>query len=611
MLTDAIRLALKHGTYVFDENGIIDRENATFCFEDGDFTPNYSRKDFVTSEAKILATLFQNFQAMSPQDDQLRRLGPHYVSTLLSTMHHKDALRSARKQTFLPVEPAWSDRETEHELTLLGTWLMREAQRNLPFGCVEAAIGFSQKSLAEREVRIKTVFEQLRCGNWFVLNEYRAKKFGTKMRHNPLEALPRQYGQYPSSMVRPNCLGVSAMLCGWCELAGVEYMYVNTVRDRSSTFAEMLVQTIEYSMLWCEQHSIDIPDEHRFAMQSQLEEFKDPYTANSFHHCVAVKMDDNYWLMLDPYQEVLLPIASINHRTGESIDETYKLLSRVTRALPGVVVQYESEDYEAIRGPAEHFLRDSFISATDAKLYIETFAQGDIDKLFGAIRVALEMGWFASFWDKNWESCGVSGSHLVFPNGKRSSNQRTFYDCMYGWVGASIFNLTTDYRFSSIEKLKEYYSQNESFAYRFREMFQLLPIILLIQKMQKYVYEDRSEYNHFVVEFGNPAFQLACNTLNHLSAWDDEFSDLIAPFDIAKFSGSQLIWHDALARWYNTDQPAQGTDWEAYLTCQLGKLQSYQWHFRTRQLLTHPDQEESNDAENDEGTESSRDQEAA
>ncbi len=126
MLTDAIRLALKHGTYVFDENGIIDRENATFCYEDGDFTPNYSRKDFVTSEAKILATLFQNFQAMSPQDDQLRRLGPHYVSTLLSTMHRKDALRSARKQTFLPVEPAWSDRETEYELTLLGTWLMQK-----------------------------------------------------------------------------------------------------------------------------------------------------------------------------------------------------------------------------------------------------------------------------------------------------------------------------------------------------------------------------------------------------------------------------------------------------------------------------------------------------
>nr|MBA3679015.1 hypothetical protein [Candidatus Saccharibacteria bacterium] len=344
MLSKAIGLALKHGTYVFDKSGIIDRENATFCFEDGDFTPNYSRREFVNSEASVLDRLNENFAALTPQDQQLRSMGPQYLSTLFSTTHRKDALRSARKQTFLPVEAAWQDRTVEYELTLLGTWLMRDAQRNLPFGCVEAAIGFSQKSLAEREDRIRVVFDQLRCSNWYALNEYRAKKFGGEKRQNPLEVLPRQYGQYPSGMVRPNCLGISAMLCGWCELAGVEYMYVNTVRDRTSTLAEMLVKTIKYSFDWCEEHDITIPEKDRFAMESQLEEFKDPYTASSFHHCVAVKMEDNYWLMLDPYQEILLPISPVNERSGEGIEETYQLVSRLTKAVPGVVIQYEPED---------------------------------------------------------------------------------------------------------------------------------------------------------------------------------------------------------------------------------------------------------------------------
>ncbi len=610
MLTEAIALALKYGTYVFDEHSIIDRENAIFCFDDGDFTPNYSRKDFAASEVSVLDTLNQNFQALTPQELQHRSLGPHYMSTLLGTMHRKDALRRARKQTFLPVQPEWEQREVEYELTLLGTWLMREAQRSLPFGCVEAAIGFSQKSLKEREDRIKVVFEQLKCSNWYTLNEYRAKNFAQEMRHNSLEVLPRQYGQYPSSLVRPNCLGISAMLCGWCELAGVEYMYVNTVRDRSSTLAEMFVETIKHSIEWCTENEITIPEMDLFAMQSQLEEFKTPYTANSFHHCVAVKMADDYWLMLDPYQEILLPISPVNHGSGETIDETFRLLTRMAKPLPGIVLQYESEDYEAIRGPAESHLRDSFMSAVDAKLYIKYFGD-EPNRLFGAIYVALENGWFSSFWGDNWESCGVSSSHLTFPNKNRKINQRTFYDCMYGWVGASILNLTTEYRFSSIEKLKAYYSQNDGFAYRFRELFQVLPIIQLVHKMQKYAYDDKSKYNHFVVEFGNPAFQLACNTLNHLSAWDVEFSELIDPFDIAKFSGSQLIWHDALARWYNTDQPQLDPEWEAYLTSQLSKLHMYQWHFQTRQMLTHPDQEEPNDAENDKGTEGSRDQEAA
>lgn len=610
MLTEAIALALKHGTYVFDEKSIIDRENATFCFDDGDFTPNYSRKDFAATEVSILDILNSNFQTLTPQDVQLRSLGPHVMSTLFSTMHRKDALRSARKQTFLPVEAEWANREVEYELTLLGTWLMREAQRSLPFGCVEAAIGFSKKSLKEREGRIRLVFDQLLYSNWLVLNEYRTEKLGLAKRHNPLEALPRQYGQYPSSMVRPNCLGVSAMLCGWCELAGVEYMYVNTIRDRSSTLAEMFVETIKHSIAWCEEHEITIPEIDLFAMQSQLDEFRDPYSASSFHHCVAVKMADDYWLMLDPYQGILLPISPVNHRTGESIEETFKLLNRMQKPLPGIVMQYESEDYEVIRGPAENHIRDSFMSAIDAKLYIKYFGD-EPDTLFGAMHVALQEGWFSSFWDDNWESCGVSSGHLTFPNKKRNINQRTFYDCMYGWVGASILNLTTSYRFSSIEKLKAYYSQDEGFAYRFRELFQVLPIIQFVQKIQKYVYDDKSEYNHFVVEFGNPAFQLACNTLNHLSAWDDEFSGLIGSFDIAKFSGSQLIWHDALARWYNTDQSQQDAEWETYLASQLSKLQMYQWHFQTRQLLTHPDQEEPDDAENDEGTEGSRDQEAA
>ncbi|MBA3679431.1 hypothetical protein H0W80_04600, partial [Candidatus Saccharibacteria bacterium] len=266
--------------------------------------------------------------------------------------------------------------------------------------------------------------------------------------------------------------------------------------------------------------------------------------------------------------------------------------------------------YEAIHGPMEHYLRDSFVSTIDAKLYIEIFGDNP-DSLFGGVYYALRGDWFKSFWDRNWEACGISSSHLEFPSKKRGINHRTFYDCMYGWVGASIFNLTTNYRFSSIEKMKEYYIRDDGFAYRFRELFQAMPIILLMQKVQKNVYDERSQYNHFVVEFGNPAFQLACNTLNHLSAWDDEFSELIAPFDIAKFSGSQLIWHDALARGYNTDQSQQDTEWGEYLTSQLSKLQMYQWHFQTRQLLTHPDQEEPSDAENDERTEGSGDQEAA
>lgn len=86
---------------------------------------------------------------------------------------------------------------------------------------------------------------------------------------------------------------------------------------------------------------------------------------------------------------------------------------------------------------------------------------------------------------------------------------------------------------------------------------------------------------------------------------------MVSPFDIAKFSGSQLIWHDALARWYNTDQSHQDAEWETYLISQLCKLEKYQWHFQTRQLLTYPDQEEPKDAENDERAEGSRDHEAA
>ncbi len=610
MLTEAIALALRHGTYVYDNKGILDKEKATFCFDDGDFTPNYSRKDFAASEAALLNRHIQGLQAMSPQDEHLRALGPQYVSTRLGSQNRKDALRNARKHTFLPVRPEWTDRDVEYQLTLLGTWLMREAQRNLPFGCVEAAIGFSQKSLKEREERLKVVFEYLLCSNWYAINEYRAKKFAEEKRHNPLEVLPRQYGQYPSSLVRPNCLGISAMLCGWCELAGVEYMYVNTVRDRSSTFAEMLVETIKYSLAWCQQHEITLSEGDLFAMQSQLDEFTNPHSASRFHHCVAVKMADDYWLMLDPYQELLLPISPINHRTGDSIEETYRLLCRMQNPLPGVVVQYESEDYEAIRGPADNRIQDSFLSAVDAKLYIRYFGN-DPDTLFGAINLALKEGWFASFWEDSWQSCGISGSHLAFPEKKQGINHRTFYECMYGWVGASILNLASGYRFSSLEKLKAYYSANEGFAYRYRELFQTLPIILFVQQMQKYVYDEKSQYNHFVVEFGNPAFQLACNTLNHLSAWDEEFSAMVSPFDIAKFSGSQLIWHDALARWYNTDQSHQDAAWESYLISQLCKLEKYQWHFQTRQLLTYPDQEEPKDAENDERAEGSRDQEAA
>lgn len=585
MLTEAIALALKHGTYVFDENGIIG-ENATFCFDDGDFTPNYSNYDFTDSVQAIKAKLDEDRTGMSQQEVQWRALGPHYTSMLLGTMHRKNALKTMRTQTFLPVDTDWQDQSVEEELTQLGTWLMRDAQRNLPFGCVEAAMGFSTKSLKEREERIEKVFNFLLCSNWTQVNGYRTEKLDIEKGTNPLQTLPRQYGQYPMSAIMPNCLGISAMLCGWCELAEVEYMYVNTIRDRSSVFEEFLATTIEFSIKFCEEQGVTIPEDNKFVMDSELESFTEPYTTSNFHHCVAVKMVDDYWLMLDPYQGVLLPIASADFRSGNGIEETYDTLSAINKVCPGSVISYDSADYESVRLPLEHYGNDSLKSVIDAQLFVEHFADKDEHgvKFFGALHLAVEQGWFKSFWDEVWEECGISGSHLAYPRKRRVKQKRTFYDCMNVWVTDALLNLTTDYQFNSLKKLAELYESDEGFKHRFLEKFQMLPILRLLNRLHDLVYTNYSQYNHFVVELGNPAFQLACNTLNHLASCDQEFAGLIQPFDIAKFSGSQLIWHDALARWYNSEQSEQEAQWEEYLVGQLGRLQMYQWHFRNRHL---------------------------
>jgi len=390
-------------------------------------------------------------------------------------------------------------------------------------------------------------------------------------------------------------------------------MYVNTVRDVTSTFAEFLAQGVKSSIDFCEEMGVTIPEPYRYAMDSDYETFKDPYTAKNFHHCVAVKMADDYWLMLDPYQNVLLPIAPVDTGNGNTIEETFQLLRSNITACPGLTISYNSNDYGAVHGPLNEYLQDCFQSIIDAQLYVENFSE-PARRFFGGIHFALERGWFPSFWEETWEKIGISSYYLLYPRKKRGPNRRTFYECSYGWVGSTIIDTAAENQFSDLEKLVEYYDRDAGFAYRFRENFEISPILRLLKTLRDYAFEKKEGHNHFVVEFGNPLFQLACNTLNHLAAWDAEFAELIPPFEIAKFSGSQLVWHDAIARWYNAGEPEQDKPWHDYLVSQLERLRPYQWHFQTRQLLTHPDDhtKETSDGDTEEcRTESSGDQEAA
>jgi hypothetical protein len=474
----------------------------------------------------------------------------------------------------------------------LGAELIKEAENCLDPALLELADEWAMASPGYRRKILRALYDGLSLTSRNELVNARSNRLLGEGIETGLKAafmvLPACFGTYSDSVLRPNCLGMSMMLAAWCKRANATYIFCNTVQDRDSTMRRIWKGVFENTLKWCRSYNIAIPPNKESIMNEDLEILDSTDgTAYASHHCVMVQIQPDDWIVVDPFLGVLGPPNQLAWQPELALDQVYKQLEAHRFTTPGLVTTLELESYDACKLRTTNGLRAAMVdSAVLAKIVKE--AEGSVDELLGLLYNSLRSGFL-----------GYSSDHT-------SNSAMSYY--MADWsfdrerTDLAYWGLNVLMTAAGFDGERDYdrYRRDPYFARRSEEKLIFLPIEREISRIDE-LGRGPLTVGHFSVEASIAELQIGTMVLNHLAVWDPEFTAMVDPAELVLHTGSQLAWHDAVARTY----AEKGEDCDDSVALSLIELLTQQpddvLHYLNRTLLSH--QGESEDASD--GTEQS------
>jgi len=404
------------------------------------------------------------------------------------------------------------------------------------------------------------------------------------------ESLPRSFNLTTPTPERPNCLGLAIVLCAFAELTGSEYLLCSHLEHRASqpTLWSALLGSSDARRM----HELDIPLGDAFEQQVKRDTMRDlnKWSAdefNDFHYCLVIQLNDQRWLMIDPFQKTVAVLADVY-----GIDQAKATLRRYANLYPGMTVLADdgglmtaavakletltaesSRRTESIMAPLYDVpfspqmmtqLLDAKVASGDQKRtgywlpdYISycELLQGTEDSLWFETEVRGNDG---------WADCPDNFPVLPFMAEQASSigiAQTTMGEQLFAKFG-KIYQ--DDLIASSMEDWNPH-----DYTAKTLKIFTLFDNMLAerIDKLHAAIWSGL-DYAHPVIELMNPRFGLALALLNQLSCWTNSKLDGSVLLD---YGSSQQYWHEAVDL-VDDPFPSEKLEWIETLVRQLPHL---------------------------------------
>ena len=424
---------------------------------------------------------------------------------------------------------------------------------------------------------------------WATTDPDRRPRLGRDYR--AAESLPRSFNLTAPIPESPNCLGFAILLCAFAELTGSEYLLSSHLEHRASQ--PMLWSALLGSSDARRMRELDIPLGDEFEQQVELNTMRDlsKWSAdefNDFHYCLVIQLNDQRWLMIDPYQKTVAVLADVY-----GIDQAKATLRRYGNLYPGMTVLADdgglmtaavakletmtAESYrraESLMAPLydvpfspqmmTHLL-DSKVTSGDQKrtdywlpdyISYRELLQETENALWFETEVRVNDGWTDCPSDLSVLPC--LAENLFTRIGKAEAV-----------MGEQLFaQFGDDYRDDLSASNAEDWDPYDYTATTLK-IFTLIDDMLAerIEKLNTTIWSGLN-YAHPVVEVMNPRFGLALALLNQLRCWTDSGLDGSVLLD---YGSSQQYWHEAVDL-VDDPNPSEKLEWIETLVRQLPHL---------------------------------------
>lgn len=525
---------------------------------------------------------------MSEEISLLCEAGPHLTYTEIANASSlKAGLKRLRGRKPGEVKPVWKDPWRGFNFALLGTSLMAQALECLPVSFKVSPRDWATLSPKHRRQLLLDMSLSLRSSFWRLHHgELVIERLDLESNEalKSLRVLPKQYGRYPHSLIQPNCLGMSIMITAMCESAGMEYVFANTLRDQESTIWNSYHSVLEHIFNDFERHVGQMPLHLRLAYEEDREPAANPLWGQSFHHCVLIRIAPNNWIVFDPYAAV---VGEPEPGYSEQIEAAWRLLRKYRVSMPGLVVPTRLRDFSAYRLQGALELRSCLAEGAGLNSVCGMMLDVNALEIFAILAAVIHKGFLPSTAGPLLNLYGEIGYCLIPRQLRRERKKKLLPQAVESAALHMVFDWSK-WDMDDIQGLISRLDTDSSFRRRLIEDLPYYSLRKFIDRLFEPLDINNKERMHFSVELGNPAFQIGSMVLNHLALHDEEFGQMLGAMELAYDSGSQLIWHDAVAGWYNAGCPEADATWANWLLARLNQLPYELLHLANQKMLKAP-----------------------
>ena len=444
------------------------------------------------------------------------------------------ALRAPRYHELLAETATWAKaKDPIEELAMveyLGECLADRAAQNLPI-VVKNRLYLWDEGVEAQKQLISLLMLSMSSERW---RSYGTRETTRKSWLVPLPAVTKSWERGP---IQPNCLGLTQMLVGFARMVGANHYVVNVLHPFEQTLyetqREFMVEILD--MLYKFQDDYQIRRIIKLAeeeYQHVLENLGFIQTRES-HHAIALQLADGRWFLVDPYLQVLQPLAidgKRNQRTLAKIDADHVrgvILSDTTRRKAA----REFERQLVVCSVAIQYL----LEAIEAEKTADTFDGSELSKM--ALMFANEYAGIKpgeSLTELRERYSVVSFAYALFA-------EYAYFPEVYRKPGP---NGKADHKTDQDEYDRRKYRVTHSR----REYRRALRRMIRAAIMLLFATFDSSSRalaakKHELIELDHPTMMLGCATLNHLRV----LSGTHVHGRLMLYSSSQWVTYNSLA----------------------------------------------------------------
>jgi hypothetical protein len=350
------------------------------------------------------------------------------------------------------------------------------------------------------------------------------------------EPSPRNLGEWPNGN-KVNCLGIAIALSATCEMAGLQYAFINRLRNsKTQALRDFVVirEMIEKSLSACDYPELILKD-------STLKTFfnrdfgdideRDREENAAFHHSVIAHIAEpeaaTGWVQVDPYQMIL-------GRLGENklISQIVNLHGLVAHSEPGTVVTVNMNG--PVRNRARHdadmFAKSRLSHIEFASQSVLRSAEQAVDRVEQVLRRQFaDFGHTVEQSDEieayiAKEKLDLIGDWVRIEH--RLGNIATLESYAFRWDATEEKGMVKMRQDSIIEGANSILKKHPELKKRLTEFVSLVPIKQYVG-IYDIAFEEKWENSWLVdtsFEIADPEFMIGALYLNHYLRWKEEES---------------------------------------------------------------------------------------